>query len=76
MDQPVVALKETYWNLAEAVMLVRDERRMAIAAAEKAVQIGKENKDEPIEIENGKADRRVEKQNRLHQIAIQIICVK
>ena len=47
-----IALKETYWNLRlKADMLAADEKTAeAIAVAEKAVRIGKENKDEPGEV--------------------------
>lgn len=47
-----VSLKETYWNLRlKAEMLARDGKTAdAIAAAEKAVALGKANKDEPGEI--------------------------
>ncbi len=48
-----IALKETYWNLRlKASMLARDgKKKDAITIAEKAVSLGKENKDEPTEIE-------------------------
>lgn len=47
-----VALKETYWNLRlKAEMLARDGKTAdAIAVAEKAVELGKANKDEPGEV--------------------------
>jgi hypothetical protein len=52
IDQSV-ALKETYWNLRlKAAMLEREgKRKEAIAVAEKAVKIGKDNKDNAGEIE-------------------------
>lgn len=52
IDQSV-AMKETYWNLRlKASMLEKDgKRKEAIALAEKAVQIGKEAKDNAGEIE-------------------------
>jgi hypothetical protein len=52
IDQSV-ALKETYWNLRlKASMVERDgKRKEAIALAEKAVRIGKDNKDNASEIE-------------------------
>jgi hypothetical protein len=51
IDQSV-ALKETYWNLRlKAAMLEREgKRKEAVAVAEKAVRIGKENKDNASEI--------------------------
>lgn len=51
IDQSV-ALKETYWNLRlKASMLDKDgKRKDAIAIAEKAVQLGKQDKDEPGEV--------------------------
>jgi hypothetical protein len=51
IDQSI-ALKETYWNLRlKATMLEQDGRRKeAVAVAEKAVKIGKENDDPPSEI--------------------------
>lgn len=47
-----VSLKETYWNLRlKAEMLARDGKTAdAIVAAEKAVALGKANKDEPGEV--------------------------
>ena len=52
IDQSI-ALKETYWNLRlKANMLARDgKKKEAIAIAEKAVTLGKTDKDEPSEIE-------------------------
>jgi predicted negative regulator of RcsB-dependent stress response len=52
IDQSV-ALKETYWNLRlKADMLAaKGNTQEAIGVAEKAVQIGKANQDEPTEIE-------------------------
>jgi hypothetical protein len=52
IDQSI-ALKETYWNLRlKAAMLAKAGKKSeAIAVAEKAVKIGKENKDEPTEVE-------------------------
>ncbi len=52
IDQSV-AMKETYWNLRlKASMLERDgKRKEAVAIAEKAVKIGKEEKDNAGEIE-------------------------
>lgn len=48
-----IALKETYWNLRlKANMLARDgKKKEAIAIAEKAVTLGKADKEEPTEIE-------------------------
>lgn len=47
-----VALKETFWNLRLKAEMLADAGKTqdAIAAAEKAVKIGKENKDEPGEV--------------------------
>jgi hypothetical protein len=47
-----IALDENYWNLRlKASMLEKDgKRKEAVAAAEKAVKIGKENKDNATEI--------------------------
>jgi len=47
-----IGLKETYWNLRlKANMLARDgKKKEAVAIAEKAVVLGKANKDEPTEI--------------------------
>jgi hypothetical protein len=52
IDQSI-ALKETYWNLRlKASLLERDGRRQeAVAVAEKAVRLGKQNDDPPSEIE-------------------------
>ena len=52
IDQSV-GLKETYWNLRlKAAMVEREgNKKEAVAIAEKAVKIGKENKDVPSEIE-------------------------
>jgi Protein of unknown function (DUF2911) len=47
-----ISLKETYWNLRlKAAMLARDgNKKEAISLAEKAVQLGKQNQDEPTEV--------------------------
>ena len=47
-----IALDENYWNLRlKAAMLEKDgKRKEAVAVAEKAVKIGKENKDNATEI--------------------------
>ena len=52
LDQSI-GLKETFWNLRlKADMLAQDgKKKEAIETAEKAVKIGKENKDEPSEVE-------------------------
>lgn len=51
IDQSI-SLKETYWNLRlKAEMLAGNGKTAeAIALAEKAVKLGKENKDEPSEV--------------------------
>jgi len=51
IDQSV-SMKETYWNLRlKATMLEREgKKKEAVAVAEKAVKLGKENKDEATEI--------------------------
>ena len=52
IDQSIT-LNENYWNLRlKAAMLARDGKtKDAVAVAEKAVKLGKENKDEPSEVE-------------------------
>ncbi len=52
LDQSI-GLKETFWNLRlKADMLAQDgKKKEAIETAEKAVKIGKEDKDEPSEVE-------------------------
>ncbi|HEY4491186.1 MAG TPA: DUF2911 domain-containing protein [Acidobacteriota bacterium] len=52
IDQSI-ALKETYWNLRlkASMLAAAGNTSEAVKVAEKAVAIGKENKDEPTEVE-------------------------